>query len=260
MEKLKSGSQGTAQVIFDDAKIPQETSLQVTTSLDRKGATLEIQTPDGWRSLSATPITLKAAANQAANWAVRLKVEACPQACALDEKQEIAFITGRHGGGEDRIPVPVQVEIVPDAWLTCNWRLVAGVIGLLLTGLITYGFIWPERFASRVGAQLSPEIDLSEGFFYPLRTQPGAGISFYRHARVFLHPDFQLTGRRPSGALVKLRAGRKKVHIQPMAGQSIWRQRMDGEWERLPNEESVARENTIYRNDDESIFFDLRLR
>jgi len=260
MDKLKSGSEANAQVVFDDSKIPQETSIEVTTTLNRKGAVLEIQTPEGWKRLGSSPVLLKASANQAAAWPVRLKVAACPQACQPSEQHEIVFATTKASGAVDRAVTPLRVEVTPDPWLQCNWRILAGLGGAVFAGFIAYGFVWPARFGGRLGMQLSPEIDLSEGFYYPLRTQPGAGSSFYRHARVFLHPDFRITGKKPGGSFVKLRAGRKRVYIQPVPGQTVWRQKMDGEWERLSAEESVARENTIYRNDQESVFFDLRLR
>lgn len=258
-ESLSSGKTGTGRLTFDDAKVPRDTEVSLTTDFNLRGSVLEIETPAGWTQLGSSPLKVLARADQVPAWPVRLRVESCPKACAASELHEIALATSRAGGGEDRLTAPVNVEVVPDPWLPCNWKWVAASVAALLTSLIFYGFVWPQRFGARIGVQLSPEIDLSEGFFYPLRNQPGSRIGFYRHARVFLSQDFRITGK-AGGSFVKLRAGNKRVFIQPMHGQSLLRQRLDGEWDRVPNEETVAREGTVYRNEDASIFFDLRLR
>ncbi|MBL8213825.1 MAG: hypothetical protein JNK87_24115 [Bryobacterales bacterium] len=249
-----------ARIAFENSEVPQDTDLRVSTDLSHRGATLEIETPSGWRKLSHTPILVKAAAGQPTAWAIRLTAAECPALCRQSHNHTITFVSARASGGEDRTDVPVNLEVVPGPWLACYWKWLAAGVSLLLAGVIIYGFIWPAGFGPRLGVQLSPEIDLSEGCFHILRQQPGSRIGFYRHARVFVRSDYRITGKSKAGALARLRAGRRGMFIQPVAGQSLWRQRMDGEWERLGPEETPVRESITYRNEDRTVFFDLRIR
>src|ERR1051326_3118211 len=137
------------------------------------------------------------------------------------------------GGMSDVLHVPIHVEVQPDPWLGCNWLYMAMLGVVVVLGFISYGFYSPFRFPRRVGVQLSPETDLAEGFFYALRGQPGARSGFYRNARLFITDDYRISGKN-SGAFAKLRAGsNNKVYIAPCSGRVVWRQRIDGEWERL---------------------------
>jgi hypothetical protein len=49
------------------------------------------------------------------------------------------------------------------------------------------------------------------------------------------------------------------MYIAACNGRSVWRQRIDGEWERLPDTETVAPVGTPFRNDHGSVFLDVRL-
>jgi hypothetical protein len=151
------------------------------------------------------------------------------------------------------------VTVTPDPWLHCNWHYLAAALSLLILAVMVYGFIWPSRFSQRSGVQLSPEEDLSEGAFYSLRGQPGSGVGFYRHARVFVSSDHRVRGK-SANAFARLRADGNRIRIQPVNGHSVWRLRMDGEWEALPPHETLANQGTLYRNDDSTVFFDLRMR
>src|SRR6185436_6131732 len=101
-----------------------------------------------------------------------------------------------------------------DPFLTCWWREILAVTLAILTAVIVYGYIYPFRFQPRTGLQISPEEDLSEGFFYSLRQLRAAHIGFYRHARVFVTEDYRITGE-AGGAFVRLRAERSGMKIRP---------------------------------------------
>lgn len=110
----------------------------------------------------------------------------------------------------------------------------------------------------RAGLQLWPESDLGEGFFAAFLQQRGSRTGFYRSARLFLHADFRLNGE-SKGAMACIRAGRAVVWISPANGAPLWRQRMDGEWELVPTGKNTAmRPGALFRNEEESIFFELR--
>jgi hypothetical protein len=124
-------------------------------------------------------------------------------------------------------------------------------------GVVVHGFVSPSRFAPRLGVMLSPEEDLNEGFFHPLRAQRGSGAGFYRDARVYVRPDYRLSAS-PQGALARLRADRAHVRVQPLPGASVYRQTADGRWEPMPPDESLARFGLLYRNESGSLYFEVR--
>ena len=124
---------------------------------------------------------------------------------------------------------------------------------------IIYGFIYPFRFPSHAGLQISPEENLAEGFYYPLKRQPASRIGFYRHARVFLTDDYRIAGK-PGGAFARLRADRSNVMLRPENGRAVWKQRFDGDWEAVHAEESPVRPGTVYRNEEKTVYFEVRLK
>ena len=255
--QLKSGSQAAGRLSLEGATREGGAELLVSTDLPTRGLALEIEGPDGWTQLGPSS---KAFPWTNTSWPVRLRVERCPAACSPTDQYHIDMAVQNAGGMSQTVRFPLRVEVLPDPWLTCFWPYLAGLGMALVVGFGGYGFYSPFRFARRVGVQLSPEPDLAEGFFYALRRQPGSKSGFYRHARLFVSDDFRVSGKR-NGAFVQLRAGRNnKIYIAPYGGREVWRQRMDGEWERLPGNETVAPTGTAFRNGENSVFFDLRIR
>jgi len=219
-----------------------------------------VQTSAGWQKLGDNPVLLRMDPAAAPSWPVRITAEKCPAACDLSEIHKVTLAVSRADGRIDRVEAPVTVEVPPDPWLVCNWPYLAAGAGLLLAGFIFYGFYSPYRFGPRVGIQLSPEEDLTEGFYYALRAQSGSRSGFYRNARLYISSDYRISGK-SRGAIAKLRAGGKnQLFLQPVGGQSLWRQRFDGEWEPVPAEEALMRQGSMYRNDDKTLFFDMRMR
>jgi hypothetical protein len=247
------------QVTLDANGVPHDMDVQLSTDLTKRGLSVEIQTPNGWQKLGSSPVRQRLTAGSRMGWPIRVSAASCPAACSATEPHQITVEASLAGGGSASARIPVTVEVLPDPWLQCNWPLLAAGALLMVLSAVAYGFYWPYRFPNRLGVQLSPEVDLSEGFFYHLKKQHGAGSGFYRHARVFVAADFRISGK-SNNAFARLRANRKDAMIQPAGGQGLWRQRIDGEWERLPDQETTARTGVMYRNDDGSVFFDLRLK
>jgi hypothetical protein len=253
--KSRDTASGTLQI----SGIPADgqTELLLDTDLPSRGIHLEIQGSNGWIELGSSPTVVKVTDP---NWALRLRVGSCPAACKAGDQYHLNASLRNAGGMSDVLHIPLQVEVQPDPWLTCNWPYLAALGAALILGFISYGFYSPWRFPRRVGLQLSPEIDLGEGFFYALRGQPGARAGFYRNARLFISDDFRISGKN-NGAFAKLRAAsHNKVYITPCGGREVWRQRIDGEWERLPDTETVAPVGAPFRNDNGTVFFDVRVR
>ncbi len=254
---VKSGGEGGGALDLSNATVVGDVKAEVTSDLDRRHAALEIETPEGWKALGSSPVPLEIGVG-ARTWRVRLRAGACPGACRPDEAHALTLKVPR-ADGSTVLTVPLRAEIIPDPFLVCWWREIAAALAALLGMFIIYGYIYPYRFQARTGLQISPEPDLSEGFFYALRMMRAAHIGFYRHARVFVTLDYRIAGK-PGGAFARLRAEKSGMKIRPENGQSLWRQRMDGEWEAVPPEESAVRTGTMYRNDEGTVFFDVRFK
>ncbi|MFL6244784.1 MAG: choice-of-anchor X domain-containing protein [Thermoanaerobaculia bacterium] len=255
--RITSQAQATGQLDLGSADVRGTFDLQVTTSFDRARSVLEIDSGNGWKPLDDTPRALRLSDRGARRWPVRLRVGECPQACSSNDPFEVV-VTGTGADGRPvRMAVPVAAEIVADPWLLCWWPVLASVAGLLLAAIVIHGYWVPSRFPARLGVVLSPETDISEGFFHPIRGQRGSGSGFYRDARIYVCHDFRLAGK-PRNAVARLRAGRKQIRIEPAAGAAVWRQNADGVWEQIPPGESPARFGDLYRNDSGTLFFEVR--
>ena len=255
--RLKSGSTAGGTLEIEGIPPDGRGELILDTDLPGRGINLEIQGPDGWTRVGSSPIAVKVTDSK---WPLRVRVGGCPAACNAGDQYHLNASVRNVGGMSDVLHVSIHVEVQPDPWLACNWPYVAALSAAMVLVFIGYGFYSPFRFPRRAGVQLSPETDLGEGFFYSLRGQPGARSGFYRDARLFISDDYRISGKN-GGAFAKLRAGRNnKVYIMPCNGRAVWRQRMDGEWERLSDTETVASVGTPFRNDHGSVFFDVRLR
>jgi hypothetical protein len=258
--RVPTGEQRASEVRIADGKVARDVEVEIATDFEKKHAHLEIETPGGWQTLTSSPLKTKLAATGGFHWPVRVRVEKCPEACKPGEGHKVTFVAHLTDGSVQKTESPLEIEIVPDPWYVC-WRVeLLSALGVLLAGFVAYGIISPYRFGRRVGVQMSPAEDLNEGFYFPLRAARGSRSGFYRDARLFMTEDFRLQGRK-SGGFVRLRAAGSTVRVRPENGRSVWRQQADGTWELLnPHQEMIARQGTVFRNDQKTIFFDVRTK
>ncbi len=226
----------------------------LTTDFRAERSTLSIDTGEGFRALDGAGVTLQIDESRL-EFPLRLDVSSCPEAVPADPRHHLIL----RGKGADGLPferrVPLDVRVIPEPWLVCWWPALAAGLGILATVVGFHGWLTPARFPSRAGLVLSPELDITEGFFHPFRAQKGSASGFYRDARLFLHGDFRLS-RSASGALARLRAGPGGIWIRPSS--VLWRLGADGEWSPLGSEERRLRSGNLYRDDLESLYFELR--
>jgi hypothetical protein len=250
-------SQSTAESYLDltNAKVYGDVAVQLTTDFAQRRAELEVETLSGWK---AFPADLTISESGPRRWRVRLRTGECPGACEFSDARQITLEVPKPDG-VDRLVVPLQVEITGDPFYVCWWREIVGSLAALVGAIIAYGFIYPFRFPSHAGLQISPEENLAEGFYYPLKRQPAARIGFYRHARIFLTDDYRIAAK-PGGAFARLRAEHGNVQIRPENGRAVWKQRFDGDWEAIGSDETVVRPGTVYRNEEKTVFFEVRLK
>jgi hypothetical protein len=256
--RLKSGSESTGQLDLSKAEVRGDFELEVTTSFARARSVMEIDLGQGWIPLGKNALKLRFAETGRHSWPVRLRVGECPEANRAGTPFNVIVAGVGPDGRAIQTAVPATAEIVADSWLHCWWPVIAAVAGLILAGIVFHGYWSPSRFSPRLGVILSPEEDVDgEGFFHPIRAERGSGSGFYRDARIFICHDFRLSSR-PRNALARLRANRKLVRIEPVAGSTIWRRTADGTWEQIQPGESTARFGDLYRNEHGSLFFELR--
>ena len=252
---VRSGEEASGWLDLSGADIEGVVAVRMSSDLDLSNAPLLIQTDSGWTPLNAEPtLQLRPGAGRIE---LRLTAAACPAACSPDEPHEVILRADRADGSVAELRAPLRVEVIGDSFLSCYWRYLIAALATVLGGIVVHGFVSPSRFNARDGVQLAAEADLEEGFFNPFRMQPGSRAGFYRDARLYLSSDFRLSGSK-SNALVRLRADSGRVKIEPIGGQPVWRETIDGEWEELPPEETPARTGVVYRSDDRSVYFELR--
>src|SRR6185312_12434832 len=217
---------------------------------------LEIDTGPGWAPLDREEKILRVVEGGRRTWPVRLRVGRCPEGSSAGHTFNIAIDAISADGKALHTVVPLFVEVVSDPWLHCWWPALAATIGLLITGILIHGYCSPSRFPPRLGVMLSPEEDMGEGFFYPIRAERGSRSGFYHDAHIYISQDFHLSGK-PLNAVARLRADATQVRIQPSGG-AVWRRNPEGDWEQLSPGESTARFGDLYRNDPGTLFFEIR--
>lgn len=254
---LKSESETVRELDLRSADVRGAFDVQVTTTFERERTRLELESGGAWMPLGSTPQTLQLTDGGPRVWRIRMRVGECPEAHLAKDPFELVLTSRTPAGQPVRATVPVSATIVADPWLHCWWPVVAAVAGLLLISVIIHGFWSPSRFPPRLGVVLSPEEDINEGFFHPIRAQRGSGSGFYRDASICIAHDFRLTNK-SANAIARLRADHKVVRIAPVGGSSVWRRNADDVWEQLPPGESTARFGHLYRNESGTLFFELR--
>lgn len=254
--RMGHGSEAARQIDFGTSRTQGIPLARVTTDLDLSGAVLEIETSDGWRALGKKPVEVPLDLGASRQLPLRLRVGRCPRGST--QGKHFVFVEARDAEGKStKLDVPVEVDVEAASWLDCWWPVLAGILGLVLVAVIFHGFVSPSRFSRQVGLVLSPEEDLDEGFFHPIRAIRGSGSGFYRDARIYVSSGYHLTSR-PKDALVRLRAEGNHVKVQPLHGCPVERQNADGEWEPLSVYETGMRFGVLYRNEMKTLFFALR--
>lgn len=85
----------------------------------------------------------------------------------------------------EAIEVPLAFKVAKTPFITCWWRVIAGIIGAIIFGIVAYGFIKPFDFDSQEVIRLaSKENGLARAAGRRLRELPGGRRGFYRDARV----------------------------------------------------------------------------
>jgi len=238
--------------------VTRDVDIEISTDFVKRHASLQIKTPLGWQTLSTTPLKARLTTADPFHWPLRVQTEKCPEACKPDEVHRITVLAHITDGSIQRSEIPLHLEIIPELWYICWKTELLTALAVLLTGFIAYGFISPYRFGRRAGVQISPAEDPSEGYFFPFRAARGSRAGFYRHARLYVTEDFRIHGKK-SGGFVRLRADRDMVRIRPENGRAVYRQQADGSWELLSaQQETIARPGTLYRNDQRTVYFDIR--
>ncbi len=255
-QEVDSGSEELRALDLSGSRVEGEPSARLTTNLDLTGVVLEVETPGGWQDLGASPVELPLSGQNARRLPLRLRVGRCPPATSDAEDPWIEIESIGVDGGPSRLRVPLSLTVRAEPWYRCWMPLIVAVLVTLVAAFVIYGFICPSRFSGRAGVVLSPEEDMSEGFFHPIRAQRGSRSGFYRDARVHIGADFRITGK-ARGALVRLRADGKRVMVLPVQGARVVRQNVEGDWEPLPPAETVMRYD-VYRDELGTIFFQLR--
>lgn len=253
--ELRGETTGAGVLDLTGAKVKGVFDVSLSTDFDVVGGVLEVDTGAGWVPASEAKILLTT--RGAREWPVRIRVGSCPGAQPASEAVKLVLHTSGSDGSPLTLAVPIEVVVVPDSLWKCYWWIAAVLAGAILIWFIIYGFISPFSFGRRVGLQISPEEDMSEGFFHGIRGVRGTGKGFYRHATAYVALDYRITGR-AQGALVKLRAQRRRIMISPVSGQTVLREDLDGGWEPIPREEIPLRSGKVYRNEQGSLFFELR--
>ncbi|HEX6865451.1 MAG TPA: choice-of-anchor X domain-containing protein, partial [Thermoanaerobaculia bacterium] len=252
-----SGTEVADRLELGSATVRGGFDATVSSSFALDRTVLEIDLGEGWVPLGEKPLPLRLTESGPRAWPVRLRVGSCPDGSPKGRRFEIALEAAGPDGKPLRAKVPLEVVVIEDPWLRCWWPVLAAGAGLVIAGILVHGFWSPSRFSPRLGVTLSPEEDLTEGFFHPIRAQRGTGSGFYRDARVFIRQDLRLSAT-ARDALARLRADAKLVRIQPVHGAALWRQTAEGGWEQAPPGESTARFGDLYRNDAGSLFFEIR--
>jgi len=256
--RIGSHAQNQGGLDLSAATVQGELSLELSSDYAARGSVLEIDLGAGWVVLDSRPRTLRLTPDGPRHWPVRVRTGDCPAGLGDKDLFTVQLKALDFDNRPQVYAAPLRLVILEDPWLRCWWQALVAAAGGLLLAIVIYGFWSPSRFSGRLGVVLSPEEDMAEGFFHAVRAQRGTGSGFFRDARVYIRPNFRLSGRR-KGALACLRASGRRVYIQ-QAGVSapLYRQNLDGDWEPLPLEETPVRFGVVYKHTASGVYFEIR--
>ncbi len=253
---IESGQSSEGVLDLSSSDVRGDYRLTFRSDFRQSGVSLEIYDGSQWQRLGEQPIELPLSGKTTLQWPVRVSAGSCPEGSAADEIRRIWVAAGGSAASAET-EAEVRATVLEDTFLECWWPLLALLLASTVTGIAVHGYWWPSRFPARLGLVLSTEEDMEEGFFHPIRAQRGTGSGFYRHASCYVRSDFRLSGN-SAGALARLRAQGNRVSLQPVHGTALYRKNLDDEWEPLDQSETVARFGSLYRNEDASLFFEIR--
>jgi hypothetical protein len=254
--KVESEATGQGRLDLAGTRVEGSSLARVTTDLDAAGVALEMETAEGWKALGRTPVELPLDEAGARQWSLRVRVGKCTEGVPPEVSHHLLVEAPGPDQTLSKLQIPLALQVEKSPWLRCWGPALTGAFGLVLLGVVIHGFVSPSRFGPRIGVLLSPEEDMSEGFFHAVRAQRGSGSGFYRDARIYVTRDYRLAGK-AAGAAARLRADGSQVCVQPQAGASLLRQTADGDWEPVPAEESRMRAGVVYRDEMKTLFFEL---
>lgn len=110
----------------------------------------------------------------------------CCDAYKSDGGKPVLVIRGENAHYHpEAIEVPLKFAVAATPFITCWWRVIAGVIGTIMFIIIAYGFIKPFDFGAQEVIKLaSKEAGLPRATGRRLRELPGGRRGFYRDAKV----------------------------------------------------------------------------
>jgi hypothetical protein len=251
--ELHRGQSGEGMLDLSTATVVGRFVLEARCPFTPRASQMEIQQDGAWVPLArGTELVLTDVGVRA--WPVRVQVETCPE--AFEGPTSIEIRGEDASGAPVSISVPVQVEVVPDPWLSCYWWIPAGALLILVLAWYIHGWMWPSSFSRLMVVWVSAEEDIDEGVPIPIRSVKGSRKRWRRHARVFVCMDFSVRGR-AQGAIVRLEADGERVRITPMSG-TILRLDDDGEWVPISETNPWIMFGQPHRNEDGSVYFELR--
>ncbi len=188
--KLEAGGVASERLVLEGTRLEGTATALLTSSLRARGLALEIETADGWKRLGSRPVELAIEEQGRRRWPLRLRVGSCAPDVPAEASHEILVEAPELEEPTVRLRVPVEVTVIETPGLICWWPVLASILGGVVVLGIIYGFVSPARFRPRLGVVLSPEEDMSEGFFHPIRQTRGSGAGFYRDARIHVPRPF----------------------------------------------------------------------
>jgi hypothetical protein len=215
--RAHGGAEVAGRLDLGSAEVEGTFDARVSSPFALARTALEIDLGAGWVALGREPKALRLAAGSRRSWPVRLRVGTCPEGSPAGRVFDIVVEATAADGRALRTVVPLSVEVVPEPWLRCWWPVLAALLSLLIAGVLIHGYRSPSRFPPRLGVMISPEEDMSEGFFHPIHAARGSRRGFYRDAHVSIDQDYRLSGR-PQNAVARLRADVRQVRIQCRSG------------------------------------------
>jgi hypothetical protein len=148
----------------------------------------------------------------------------------------------------DALRLPVITHVVKTPWLTCWWRVLAGIAGAILLVLIIYGYVSPYDFAAEESIRMArSEQAISRAVARRLRELPGGRRGFYRNASVgFDSSGTNVMNRKVAVVMLTARRGETGISVSGSLERKDARTR---QWTVVNPEElrDAVRRGQIYR-------------
>jgi hypothetical protein len=193
-----------------------------------------------------------------AQWHARITIGPAQEGLSDEPKRASSLkVLARNGQGE------VGVVPVPNRWLACYLMHIVLVIGLLVGGLVIYGFVRPHGFMATGDLLVGKNPrKISQWYRQPLRSVPGGRRGWYRSARCSL--DHQGYPVKPGqSAAVRLHAvAAHQIVVEPCG--NILERKERGKWKVVSSDHTDERDalhdpflvpGEIYRVNEDAFYF-----